>query len=61
VKSEQDFAELMLTSYVCHTHTGDTWLVGGASNTGGAVLRAYFTDEQLAQLTERVDVQQPTG
>lgn len=30
--------------------------VGGASNTGGAVLRTLFTDEQLAELMERIDV-----
>ena len=29
--------------------------VGGASNTGGAVLRTLFTDEQLAELTESID------
>ncbi|CAI5516305.1 unnamed protein product [Closterium sp. Naga37s-1] len=31
------------------------WLVGGASNTGGAVLRGYFTDEQLRELSARID------
>ncbi|GAQ91034.1 xylulose kinase-1 [Klebsormidium nitens] len=36
----------------------DTWLVGGASNTGGAVLRTLFTDEQLAELTEKIDASQ---
>jgi len=40
--------------------TGDAWLVGGASNTGGAVLRQYFTDEELIKLTEKVDPQQLT-
>ncbi|KAF5829568.1 hypothetical protein DUNSADRAFT_15895 [Dunaliella salina] len=39
---------------------GDSWLVGGASNTGGAVLRQYFTDDQLIELTERIDPQKPT-
>ncbi|WVZ62819.1 hypothetical protein U9M48_012519 [Paspalum notatum var. saurae] len=33
----------------------DTWLVGGASNTGGAVLRRLFTDDQLAALSEHID------
>jgi len=41
--------------------TGDGWLVGGASNTGGAVLRKYFTDQQLAALTARIDLSRPTG
>ncbi|CAI7783741.1 unnamed protein product [Closterium sp. NIES-53] len=31
------------------------WLVGGASNTGGAVLREHFTDEQLRELSARID------
>ncbi|XP_019243394.1 PREDICTED: uncharacterized protein LOC109223507 isoform X2 [Nicotiana attenuata] len=33
----------------------DKWLVGGASNTGGAVLRQLFTDEQLAKLSEQIN------
>ncbi|XP_010028637.2 D-ribulose kinase isoform X2 [Eucalyptus grandis] len=33
----------------------DKWLVGGASNTGGAVLRQIFTDEQLEKLSKQID------
>lgn len=33
----------------------DTWLVGGASNTGGAVLRQLFTDGELAALSRHID------
>lgn len=33
----------------------DKWLVGGASNTGGAVLRQIFTDEQLEELSEKIN------
>ncbi|XP_024166571.1 D-ribulose kinase isoform X1 [Rosa chinensis] len=33
----------------------DKWLVGGASNTGGAVLRQIFTDQQLEKLSEQID------
>ncbi|XP_050263079.1 D-ribulose kinase isoform X1 [Quercus robur] len=33
----------------------DKWLVGGASNTGGAVLRQIFTDEQLENLSEQIN------
>ncbi len=40
---------------------GDLWLVGGASSTGGAVLKQYFTDEQLQAMTTQLDPQQPTG
>lgn len=31
------------------------WLVGGASNTGGAVLRQIFTDEQLEELSKQIN------
>ncbi|XP_059305711.1 D-ribulose kinase isoform X2 [Lycium ferocissimum] len=33
----------------------DKWLVGGASNTGGAVLRQLFSDEQLKKLSEQIN------
>lgn len=38
----------------------DVWLVGGASNTGGAVLRQLFTDDQLAALSEHIDPAVPS-
>jgi sugar (pentulose or hexulose) kinase len=31
------------------------WLVGGASNSGGAVLRRFFSDAELAHLSRRID------
>ena len=34
---------------------GDLWLTGGASNTGGAVLRQFFTDEQIKRLIRQID------
>lgn len=40
---------------------GSHWLVGGGSNSGGAVLRAFFTDEQMAKLEERLNSEQNTG
>jgi sugar (pentulose or hexulose) kinase len=39
----------------------DFWLVGGASNSGGAVIRALFGDDRMAQLTENLDPDRPTG
>ncbi len=33
---------------------GDLWLVGGGSNSGGAVLRQFFTDAQMAELMPRL-------
>jgi hypothetical protein len=38
--------------------TGDSWLVGGASNSGGAVLRQLFSDQQLTQLSAAIDPSQ---
>ena len=40
---------------------GDVWLVGGASNTGGRVLRHFFSDAEIAELSNRIDVTQDTG
>jgi D-ribulokinase len=39
---------------------GDLWLVGGASNTGGAVLREFFTDRELAELSQSIDPNLPS-
>lgn len=40
---------------------GEQWLVGGASNSGGGVLRQYFNDEQLDALSRRIDPDRPSG
>ncbi|MDX1749991.1 MAG: FGGY-family carbohydrate kinase [Methylophaga sp.] len=37
---------------------GNRWLCGGASNTGGAVLRHFFTDAQLMSLSQKIDLKQ---
>jgi len=34
---------------------GDLWLLGGASNSGGGVLARFFTGDQLASLSSRID------
>ena len=34
---------------------GTRWLAGGASNAGGAVLRQFFDDRQVAALSEAID------
>ncbi|MEM6349893.1 MAG: FGGY-family carbohydrate kinase [Cyanobacteria bacterium P01_D01_bin.14] len=39
---------------------GDLWLAGGASNTGGAVLRTFFADDDLAALSSKLQPEQPT-
>lgn len=40
---------------------GSAWLVGGASNTGGAALRRFFSDAELAALSARIDPARETG
>ncbi|MEB3831071.1 FGGY-family carbohydrate kinase [Phormidium sp. CCY1219] len=34
---------------------GTLWLTGGASNTGGAVLRQFFTDTELTELSAQIN------
>ena len=44
--------------YGIYSHKlGDLWLVGGASNTGGAVLRHFFTDAELDSLSKKIDAE----
>lgn len=43
--------------YGIYSHRlGDLWLVGGASNTGGAVLRQFFTDAELERYSREIDL-----
>jgi len=47
--------------YGVYSHrVGSIWLAGGASNSGGAVLRQFFDDQQLRRLSERIDPATPT-
>ena len=39
---------------------GDNWLVGGASNSGGAVLRSYFSDARICELSAQLMPDRPT-
>ncbi|MEB3294357.1 MAG: FGGY-family carbohydrate kinase [Synechococcales bacterium] len=42
--------------YGIYSHRlGDLWLVGGASNTGGAVLKQFFSDDELVSLSAQID------
>ena len=44
--------------YGIYSHKlGDLWLVGGASNTGGAVLRHFFNDAELDSLSKKIDAE----
>ena len=42
--------------YGIYSHRwGNLWLTGGASNTGGAVLKHYFSDLQLQELSSQIN------
>ncbi|MEO1751073.1 FGGY-family carbohydrate kinase [Thiofaba sp. EF100] len=48
--------------YGVYSHRlGDVWLAGGASNSGGAVLRQYFDEARLEVLSARIDPRQDSG
>jgi sugar (pentulose or hexulose) kinase len=40
---------------------GQRWLVGGASNSGGAVLRQFFDDTRLRELSRSIDPDRASG
>jgi len=47
--------------YGVYSHRqGDLWLVGGASNAGAGVLKLFFDDRQLANLSEQIDPENGT-
>lgn len=48
--------------YGIYSHRlGNLWLVGGASNTGGAVLRHFFSDAELERLSGQIDAKRESG
>ncbi|MGB5339699.1 MAG: FGGY-family carbohydrate kinase [Gammaproteobacteria bacterium] len=49
-------------AYGIYSHRlGTQWLVGGASNSGGAVLAQYFSAAEIEQLSRQIRPGQPTG
>jgi sugar (pentulose or hexulose) kinase len=53
---------LFAPEYGIYSHRlGNNWLVGGASNSGAAVLLKYFTPQQLAKMTPLLNPENPTG
>jgi xylulokinase len=47
--------------YGVYSHRlGDLWLAGGASNTGGAILRQFFSDDDLQTLSAQIRPNQPS-
>ncbi|MDJ0800225.1 MAG: FGGY-family carbohydrate kinase [Calothrix sp. MO_167.B12] len=50
------------SQYGIYSHRlGDLWLTGGASNTGGAVLKHFFSSTELANLSLEIDISQPSN
>ncbi len=49
-----------ISSGVYSHRLGNLWLTGGASNTGGSVLKQFFTDEELEKLSTKIQVNKPT-
>jgi sugar (pentulose or hexulose) kinase len=48
--------------YGIYSHRlGDMWLAGGASNSGGAVLAAFFERDEIERLSARIDPSRPSG
>lgn len=48
--------------YGIYSHRlGDLWLVGGASNTGGNVLKQFFTREELSELSLKIPRDRSSG
>jgi sugar (pentulose or hexulose) kinase len=47
--------------YGIYSHRlGNLWLVGGASNTGGAVLQQFFTAQELQSLSQQIQPDRPS-
>lgn len=48
--------------YGIYSHRlGSLWLVGGASNTGGAVLQQFFSSDELQELSLQINPEQDSG
>lgn len=56
VKQLTDHALFVPEQGIYSHRLGEQWLVGGASNSGGAVLKYYFNSQQLQQLSKQIDL-----
>jgi D-ribulokinase len=55
-------APVFAPQYGIYSHRiGETWLAGGASNSGGAVLKQFFTNDDITRLTALMDSGVETG
>lgn len=51
---------LVCSKYGIYSHRiGDGWLTGGASNSGGAMLRKFFSDAEITQLSQQLGPGKP--
>ncbi len=50
-----------ISSGIYSHRLGNLWLTGGASNTGGAVLKHFFNDEALELLSQQIDTKKQTN
>lgn len=48
--------------YGVYSHRiGERWLAGGASNSGGGALAQFFTADQISDLSNEIEAEQPSG
>lgn len=53
---------IFAAKYGVYSHRlGSLWLVGGASNSGGAVLKQFFSDDELESLSQQIDSGKDSG
>lgn len=50
----ETYVENLATGVYSH-RLGNLWLTGGASNTGGAVLKHFFSETELVTVSEQID------
>ncbi|KAL3145457.1 hypothetical protein ABBQ32_003285 [Trebouxia sp. C0010 RCD-2024] len=46
---------------ICSYHWKDQWIIDGGSNTGGAVLRQFFSTDQLQTLSKQIEASVSSG
>jgi D-ribulokinase len=55
-------APVFAPQYGIYSHRiGDTWLPGGASNSGGQAIMAHFSRDEIERLTPLINLDKPTG
>ncbi len=58
----KQFVEQPVSAPGVSSHRVDgRWLLGGASNAGAGILRRFFTDAQIAELSRQIDPRRPSG